>query len=120
MHQLGVSARRIWSDSICGGFGYKTATVHSSFERISKGRKNSNQNCELDCESDCESKLTDRQKVILSILMSDGEKTASWIASQLGLGLISVQSDLSYLRNSGFIKKASKSTHSAWIVLKKS
>ena len=81
---------------------------------------NSNQNCELHCESDCESKLTDRQKVILSILMSDGEKTASWIASQLGLGLRSVQSDLSYLRNNGFIKKASKSTHSAWIVLKKS
>ena len=44
---------------------------------------NSNQNCELDCELDCELKLTDRQKVILSILMSDGEKTASWIASQL-------------------------------------
>ena len=81
---------------------------------------NSNQNCELHCELDCESKLTDRQKVILSILMSDGEKTASWIASQLGLGLRSVQSDLSYLRNNGFIKKASKSTHSAWIVLKKS
>ena len=40
---------------------------------------NSNQNCELDFEL----KLTDRQKVILSISMSDGEKTASWIASQL-------------------------------------
>ena len=38
---------------------------------------NSNQNCELDCELDCELKLTDRQKVILYILMSDGEKTAS-------------------------------------------
>ena len=48
---------------------------------------NSNQNCELDCELDCELKLTDRQKVILSILMSDGEKTASWIASQLEVGL---------------------------------
>lgn len=36
MHQLSVSARRIWSDSICGGFGHKTATGHSSFERISK------------------------------------------------------------------------------------
>ena len=81
---------------------------------------NSNQNCELDCEANCELKLSDRHKVILSILMSDGEKTASWIASQLGLGLRSIQSDLSYLRNNGFIKKASKSTHSAWIVLKKS
>ena len=48
------------------------------FKDINDGR-DSNQNCELDCEL----KLTDRQKVILSILMSDGEKTASWIASQL-------------------------------------
>ena len=48
---------------------------------------NSNQNCELDCELDCELKLTDKQKVILYILMSDGEKTASWIASQLEVGL---------------------------------
>lgn len=46
-------------------------------------------------------------------------KTASWIASQLEVGLRSVQLDLSYLRNNGFIKKASKSTHSARIVLKK-
>ena len=44
---------------------------------------NSNQNCEL--------KLTDRQKVILSILMSDGEKTASWIASQLEVGFMLVE-----------------------------
>ena len=52
---------------------------------------NSNQNCELDCESDCELKLTDRQKVILSISMSDGEKTASWIASQLQVGFMLVE-----------------------------
>lgn len=26
MHLLSISARRIWSDSICGGFGHKTAT----------------------------------------------------------------------------------------------
>lgn len=56
------------------------------FKYINDGR-DSNQNCELDCELDCELKLTDRQKVILSILMSDGEKTASWIASQLEVGL---------------------------------
>lgn len=48
---------------------------------------NSNQNCELDCEL----KLTDRQKVILYILMSDGEKTASWIASQLEVGFMLVE-----------------------------
>lgn len=42
------------------------------FEDINN-ESNSNQNCELDCEL----KLTDRQKVILYILMSDGEKTAS-------------------------------------------
>lgn len=46
------------------------------FEDINN-ESNSNQNCELDCELDCELKLTDRQKVILYILMSDGEKTAS-------------------------------------------
>lgn len=46
------------------------------FEDINN-ESNSNQNCELDCELDCELKLTDRQKVILSILMSDREKTAS-------------------------------------------
>ena len=46
------------------------------FEDINN-ESNSNQNCELDCELNCESKLTDRQKVILYILMSDGEKTAS-------------------------------------------
>ena len=46
------------------------------FEDINNESK-SNQNCELDCELDCELKLTDRQKVILYILMSDGEKTAS-------------------------------------------
>ena len=56
------------------------------FEDINN-ESNSNQNCELDCELDCELKLTDRQKVILSILMSDGEKTASWIVSQLEVGL---------------------------------
>lgn len=39
MHQLSISARRIWSDSICGGFGHKTATGHSSFEIISKRKK---------------------------------------------------------------------------------
>lgn len=54
-------------------------------------KSNSNQNCELDCELDCELKLTDRQKVILSILMSDGEKTASWIASQLEVGFMLVE-----------------------------
>ena len=42
------------------------------FEDINN-ESNSNQNCELDCEL----KLTDRQKVILYVLMSDGEKTAS-------------------------------------------
>lgn len=47
-------------------------------------------------------------------------KIASWIASQLEVCLRSVQLDLSYLRNNGFIKKTSKSTHSARIVLKKS
>ena len=57
---------------------------------------NSNQNCELDCELDCELKLTDRQKVILSILMSDGEKTASWIASQLQVGFMLVEVPVYY------------------------
>lgn len=46
------------------------------FEDINN-ESDSNQNCELDCELDCKLKLTDRQKVILYILMSDGEKTAS-------------------------------------------
>lgn len=40
-------------------------------------------------------------------------KIASWIASQLEVGLRSFQLDLSYLRNNGFIKKASKSTRSS-------
>ena len=56
------------------------------FEDINN-ESNSNQNCELDCKS----KLTDRQNVILSILMSDGEKTASWIASQLEVGFMLVE-----------------------------
>lgn len=60
------------------------------FKDINDGR-DSNQNCELDCELDCELKLTDRQKVILSILMSDGEKIASWIASQLEVWFMLVE-----------------------------
>ena len=36
--------------------------------------------------------------------MSDGERTAGWIAGQLEGGLKSVQLDLSYLRNNEFIK----------------
>lgn len=60
------------------------------FKDINDGR-DSNQNCELDCKLDYELKLTDRQKVILSILMSDGEKTASWIASQLEVGFMLVE-----------------------------
>ncbi len=78
MHQLSISARRIWSDSICGGFGYKTATGHSSFERISKGRKNSNQNCELACEL----KPADRQKVIQSLLGESCELNCEIMISQ--------------------------------------
>lgn len=39
MHQLSISARRIWSDSICGGFGHKTATGYSSIDRISKRKR---------------------------------------------------------------------------------
>lgn len=78
MHQLSISARRIWSDSICGGFGHKTATGHSSFERISKGRKNSNQNCELACEL----KPADRQKVIQSLLGESCELNCEIMISQ--------------------------------------
>lgn len=48
------------------------AAIVFRFEDINN-ESNSNQNCELDCEL----KLTDRQKVILYILISDGEKTAS-------------------------------------------
>lgn len=64
------------------------------FEDINN-ESNSNQNCELDCELDCELKLTDRQEVILSILMSDGEKTASWIASQCRVKECSIRPFLS-------------------------
>jgi len=75
--------------------------------------------CESGCESGCEIILTDRQKVILSLLASDGTRIASRIASQLGISLRSVQMDLSYLRNNGFIDKQSRSTRSPWVVLKK-
>ena len=53
------------------------------FEDINN-ESNSNQNCELDCELDCELKLTDRQKVILYILMSDGEKNCELDCESIG------------------------------------
>ena len=74
---------------------------------------------EVDCTSNCEIEITDRQRLILTMLMSDNEKTAPQIARQIGISIRSVRIDLKALRDGGFITKETESTRSPWVVLKK-
>ena len=76
-------------------------------------------NCTSGCTSNCEIEITDRQRLILTMIMSDNEKTAPQIARQIGISIRSVRIDLKALRDGGFITKETDSTRSPWVVLKK-
>ena len=75
--------------------------------------------CTSNCTSNCEIEITDRQRLILTMLMSDNEKTALQIARQIGISIRGVRIDLKALRDGGFITKETESTRSPWVVLKK-
>lgn len=75
--------------------------------------------CTSNCTSNCEIEITDRQRLILTMIMSDNEKTAPQIARQIGISIRSVRIDLKALRDGGFITKETDSTRSPWVVLKK-
>lgn len=45
-------------------------------------------------------------------------ETARHIASVIGVGQRTVESEISFLRKNGFIEKSTKDTRSPWVVLK--
>lgn len=66
----------------------------------------------------CEIQLTERQRVILSKLLINGNETAKSISVQFGITQRSIETDLSFLHKNGFIKKTTKSNKSPWVVIK--
>lgn len=75
-------------------------------------------NGESNGESDCGIQLTKRQKIILSMISTNGFETARHIAGVIGVGQRTVDRDISFLRKNGYIEKSTKDTRSPWVVLK--
>ena len=73
---------------------------------------------ETDGETDGEIKLTERQQVVYREIKKDTSHTAKSLARQLELSQRTVEREISFLRNNGFIDKSSKENKSNWVVLK--
>ena len=69
-------------------------------------------------ETDGEIKLTERQQVVYREIKKDTSHTAKSLARQLELSQRTVEREISFLRNNGFIDKSSKENKSNWVVLK--
>ena len=72
----------------------------------------------MDGETDGEIKLTERQQVVYREIKKDTSHTAKSLARQLELSQRTVEREISFLRNNGFIDKSSKENKSNWGVLK--
>ncbi len=66
--------------------------------------------------------LTERQRVIYNIIKKDGHVTAkslaATLAGTLAVSARTIERELSFLKNKGFIRKEGKSNKGVWIVLK--
>lgn len=65
-----------------------------------------------------ELQLTERQNLIRDEIKQSPSHTAKSLARRIGLSSRTVEREISFLRNNGFIDKKDKSTHSEWIILK--
>lgn len=76
----------------------------------------SNGECGGECSGECQ--LTERQAVILRAIIADGSETAIHLASVNGLSRRTIEREISFLRNNGYIAKATNDSRSHWVVLK--
>ena len=65
-----------------------------------------------------ETELTERQASIYNEIKKDVSHTAKSLARQLELSQRTVEREISFLRNNGFIDKSTKENKSKWVVLK--
>ena len=69
-------------------------------------------------ETDGEMELTQRQLVIYNKIKEDTSLSAKGLARLIGISQRTVEREISYLRNNGFIDKATRNNNSDWVVLK--
>ncbi len=62
--------------------------------------------------------LTQRQLVIYNKIKEDTSLSAKGLARLIGISQRTVEREISYLRNNGFIDKATRNNNSDWVVLK--
>ena len=62
--------------------------------------------------------LTERQRIIIRSIFSNGECTAKSLAKSLAMSERTVQREISFLRNNGYITKEGSDTKGLWKVLK--
>lgn len=77
---------------------------------------------ENDFDSDFGSQLTERQKVIYDEIKKDGQVTAKslaiTLAGTLAISQRTIEREMTYLRENGYIKKEGKKNKGIWIALK--
>ncbi len=75
-------------------------------------------NGETTGETTGEIKLSERQKIIYNEIKKTPSHTAKSLARRTNLSTRTVEREISFLRNNGFIDKKEKANNSDWVVLK--
>ena len=80
-----------------------------------------NGNCPKDCPKDCPKELTERQKIILSVIEEDNtitsQKIAQKVAQKIPVAQRTIKTELSALQQMGVIKREGGRKQGHWVIL---
>ena len=116
IEKLGTGTADIVTE--CQELGLPTPEFHQESDfRVVIWRKKKD-DVTSNVESNVESKLTDRQRDIMKLIEKNNAITTQEMANECKVVKRSLDRDIEFLRNNGYIRKATASTRSPWIILK--